>query len=154
MKQTKQSTWEFKIPLTALIINLKTKTKLFFCFFGKSHVLLPARSMPHCVPSVNSIICAWASCTCSFFFFVCCFKHFLSDLYVNIKWCHWNLLIDWRMLNGFGMHMTFDWLDSLFTPYLFVFQTYDLQRNTEEARRRKDCGKQQLPMAIKLVCCV
>lgn len=150
MKQTKQSTWEFKIPLTALIINLKTKTKLFFCFFGKSHVLLPARSMPHCVPSVNSSICAWASCTCSFFFclllqtfsfwFIC--KHQMMSL----KFAY--------LLNGFGMHMTFDWLDSLFTPYLFVFQTYDLQRNTEEARRRKDCGKQQLPMAIKLVCCV
>lgn len=152
MKQTKQSTWEFKIPLTALIINLKTKTKLFFAFLASlMYCSLPGACLT--VPSVNSSTCAWASCTCSFFF-VCCFKHFLSDLYVNIKWCHWNLLIDWRMLNGFGMHMTFDWLDSLFTPYLFVFQTYDLQRNTEEARRRKDCGKQQLPMAIKLVCCV
>lgn len=154
MKQTKQSTWEFKIPLTALIINLKTKTKLFFFAFLASlmYCSLPGACLT--VSPVSTAASVLELVAHVLFFFVCCFKHFLSDLYVNIKWCHWNLLIDWRMLNGFGMHMTFDWLDSLFTPYLFVFQTYDLQRNTEEARRRKDCGKQQLPMAIKLVCCV
>lgn len=147
MKQTKQSTWEFKIPLKALIINLKTELPDFSTYFAFLASLMYC-SLPGACLTVSPVL----SCTCSFF--VCCFKHFLSDLYVNIKWCHWNLLIDWRMLNGFSMHMNFDWLDSLFTPYLFVFQTYDLQRNTEEARRRSDYGKQQLPMAIKLVCCV